>query len=114
MLSKDEILNAEDTKVETVDVPEWGGQVKVKCMTGSERDEFETSIIGKDGERNMSNIRAKLLIYTIIDDDGNRMFTTADVKALGDKSAAALDRVFDVAKRLSKIGEDDIEELEKK
>jgi len=35
----------------------------------------------------------------------------SDVKALGEKSAAALERVFDVARKLSGLSEDDVEEL---
>ena len=39
------------------------------------------------------------------------MFTDKDVKALGEKSANALQRVFDVAQKLSGITPDDVEEL---
>ena len=46
-------------------------------------------------------------------DDGALLFTAADVEQLGAKSALALDRVFDVAARLSGFRESDIEELEK-
>ena len=37
----------------------------------------------------------------------------ADMEALGEKSAAALQRVFDVARRLSGMSESDVEELTK-
>ena len=39
------------------------------------------------------------------------MFTDADVVALGAKSAAALDRIYDVATRLSGITDEDVEEI---
>ena len=114
LLNKQAILDVQDIEVEKVDVPEWGGHVFVKGMTGMERDTFEASIVqqrGKDARVNMVNIRAKLAAQTVCDEDGIRLFTDKDVKALGKKSANALQRVFDVAQRLSGITEGDVEEL---
>ena len=116
VLNRDAILKINDIAIEQVDVPEWGGSVFVKGMNGSERDQFEQSIVqqrGKNARVNMANIRAKLAAQTICSKDGERLFTDADVKALGGKSASALQRVFDVAQRLSGISSDDVEELAK-
>jgi len=113
-LNKQAILEVKDIEIEQVDVPEWGGHVFVKGMTGMERDTFEASIVqqrGKDARVNMVNIRAKLAAATICDKEGIRLFNDKDVKALGKKSANALQRVFDVAQRLSGITEDDVDEL---
>ena len=114
LLNKKAILEVKDIEIEQVDVPEWGGHVFVKGMTGLERDTFEASIVqqrGKDARVNMVNIRAKLAAQTICDEEGLRLFNDKDVKALGKKSANALQRVFDVAQRLSGITEDDVDEL---
>jgi len=114
ILNKQAILEVKDIEIEQVDVPEWGGHVFVKGMTGMERDTFEASIVqqrGKDARVNMVNIRAKLAAQTICDEEGLRLFNDKDVKALGKKSANALQRVFDVAQRLSGITEDDVDEL---
>lgn len=114
LLSKDDILKAEDLEREEVEVPEWHGSVLVRALTGTERDAYEASMVsqrGKDVVRNMANIRAKLVARCCITEDGERMFTDQDANALGRKSAAALDRVFEVAARLSRLNEDDIEEL---
>ena len=114
-LTREDILKAVDIEIEEVHVPEWfDGYVFVKGLTGTERDSFEMSIVkqrGKSASVNMSNIRAKLAALTLCDKEGVRLFTEADVKALGKKSATALQRVFDVAQKLSGIGEDDIDEL---
>ena len=116
VLNRDEILQVKDIEIEEVEVPAWGGSVFVKGMTGTERDAFEASIVqqrGKNASVNMANIRAKLASQTICDKDGLRLFTDADIKALGKKSATALQVVFDVAQRLSGISGDDVEELAK-
>ena len=116
MLNRTEILEASDIKVQEVAVPEWGenAAVYVKGMNGAERDKFEGSLItmrGKDKDLNMSNIRAKLASMTICDEKGKRLFNENDVQALSQKSAAALQRVFAVAQRLSGISDEDVEEL---
>jgi hypothetical protein len=113
-LNRDDILGASDIVTELVPVPEWGGDVYVKGMTGAERDKFESGIVeqrGKSQSINMANVRAKLASLTVCDEKGKRLFTEADVQALSQKSAAALQRVFSVAQRLSGIGDADVEEL---
>lgn len=113
-LSRDDILKAEDNGTEEVEVPEWGGTVLVRGMTGRERDEFETSMMerGRGGRMvpNPANTRAKVVARCVVDDEGKRLFTAADVAALGDKGGAAIDRVFEVAARLSGMTEADREE----
>jgi hypothetical protein len=114
LLNKQDILDIKDIEIEKVEVPEWGGFVFVKGMTGMERDTFESSIVqqrGKDARVNMVNIRAKLAAQTICDEEGVRLFNDKDIHALGKKSANALQRVFDVAQKLSGITGDDVEEL---
>lgn len=113
ILSRDQILKAEDTQTETVSVPEWGGEVIVRTMTGHARDRFESQIVGKNGGTDMNNIRAKLAAATIVDDKGELLFSENDVAKLGKKSAAALDRVFVAAQRLNRISDSDVEELAK-
>ena len=112
MLSKEQILNAIDLKTDVVDVPEWGGSVNVRTMTGTERDSFEQGVI-QDGKTNLANIRARFCSIVIVDDDGKQLFTDADISALGAKSGRALGRIFDVAQKLNGLTKDDFEELEK-
>lgn len=115
-LKRSDILSAPDITVELVSVPEWGGDVYVKGMTGAERDKFESSLIdtrAKSRSLNMANVRAKLVSLCACDEDGKRLFTDADVQALSEKSASALQRIFEVAQKLSGIGDADVEELAK-
>lgn len=120
MLSRDDILNADDRKTEVVPVPEWGGAVTVRSLTGTERDRYEGSMVSY--RRNAKgvpevnavetdNVRARLASMTIIDADGANLFSEKDVLILGLKSAAALERVFKVAQRLSNLSDADVESL---
>jgi hypothetical protein len=106
ILGRDAILGASDINYETVEVPEWGGRVRVKSLTGKERDTFEAGIVSADGKRaELVNVRAKLVALTVVDEEGRRLFSEGDVEALGSKSAAALDRVFTAAQKLSALGQ---------
>ena len=114
LLTREAILGASDIKTQTVDVPEWGGTVLVGAMNGQARDEWEQSLITRAGgksEPNLANVRARLVAATVVDESGQRIFSAADVQALGNKSSAALERVCKVAQRLNGLGDADLEEL---
>lgn len=115
LLTRDEILRAKDITTERMDVPEWGGEVIVIGLTGRERDDFEASITRKKGKKtdvNYTNMRARLVSLSLVDEEGRRMFSPEDISTLGQKSAAALDRIFDVARRLSGLSTEDVADLE--
>ena len=116
LLSKTAILAANDLKSEDVEVPEWGGAVRVRSFTGRERDAFEASMVrgeGRDRKVDLTNMRARLVGLTVIDETGQRLFTDEEVDLLGAKSGAALDRVFAVAQKLNGLSGADVEELSK-
>ena len=116
LLSKTAILAAQDLQTEDVEVPEWGGAVRVRSFTGRERDAFEASMVrgdGRDRKVDLTNMRARLVGLTVIDETGQRLFTDDEVDLLGAKSGAALDRVFAVAQKLNGLSGADEEELSK-
>jgi hypothetical protein len=116
LLSKNAILCANDLQTEDVEVPEWGGAVRVRSFTGRERDAFEASMVrgeGKDRKVDLTNMRARLVGLTVIDEGGQRLFIDEEFDLLGAKSGAALDRVFAIAQKLNGLSGADVEELTK-
>jgi hypothetical protein len=109
MLTKDDILKADDLPREEVACPEWGGSVFVRVMSGTERDRFE----GAYSRDAYNDTRARLAALTVCDAEGRPLFSEADIPSLGRKSSAVLDRIFDVAKRLNALSGDDVDRLEK-
>lgn len=106
LLSKSDILAATDLQSEIVEVPEWGGAVRVQGMDVNRRLAFSEYLftVGADGSVAGKPGRSVALAYAalcIVDESGAPMFTLADVDALGTKSPEALDRVAAVARRLS-------------
>ena len=115
-LTRDQILQANDLETRSLDVPEWGGAVRVRALTGVERDALEASAIqgkGKNRDVNLTNFRAKLCARAIVDEQGKRIFEDADIAALGRKSSGALSKVYNLAAELSGISDADVDELTK-
>ncbi len=110
--SRDSILAADDLPRRAVDVPEWKSTIYVRSMTGDERDQWEQWLMDtKDGSR---RVRARYCALVMVDAKGERLFddTDEDIKALGRKSAAALDRVFSAALSLNGMAAGDQEAAE--
>lgn len=112
-----DILNVHDTQEKDVDMRKygWGGFVKIRSMTGEGRDAYELSLYSeKDGKFSISreNMKAKLIAACAIDDKGVRMFKNSQqIKILGDKSAAAINHLYEECRQLNAISDKDVEEL---
>lgn len=113
ILSRDAILGAQDLKTKDVPVPEWQGTVRVRTMTGAERNAFGASLVGADGKADQTKYATQLLIRCIVGEDNQPVFTASDVDALGAKNSVALKRVLDAADSLNSIGEEEIQAAEK-
>jgi hypothetical protein len=107
LLTRQDIVAAQDIKTVDVEVEEWGGSVRVRMMSGAERDQFEQSMvmIGADGKRvpNLANMRSKLVVMCAVDEKGNHLFGPDEVEHLAAKSAAAIERVFMAAQELNAL-----------
>jgi hypothetical protein len=112
-LTRDDILNLNDLKTEVVMVKEWGGEVIVRMMTGAERSAFEDKVATTSGDINYVNFLEKLVVATVVDGNGNLMFTDADIPALANKSASAILTIAKVAKRINGLSAQDVEVLAK-
>lgn len=109
-LSKDDILKADDLPTRDVEVPEWGGIVRVRGLTGTERDRFEFSLAAAQNNPSQVEVRAQIVGRCLVDGDGERLFSDKEIAKLGAKSGAALDRVFDVVRELSGMGDAAVEQ----
>jgi len=112
-LTKDDILGVPDRPIEEVHVPEWfDGWVGVRGLGGTSRSEYLAAMFsGPDTKPDIVNSDVRLAALSMVDlASGEPMFTLEDVAQLGQKSASALNRIVDVAQRLSALRPVDLEE----
>lgn len=81
---------------EVVSVPALGCDFHVYGMTVAERDEFEASFAG-----NVANFRPRLLVRTLHDAEGHRVFTADDYAALNALPASVVAPLVEKSLELS-------------
>ena len=111
VLSKADILSADDMKRESVEVPEWGGVVYIKRLTADERDLFEFKMLGEN--KSGKGLRAAYVGLAMVDEMGERLFKDDEIPMLGAKFAGVVDRVFERVSEINRISEKDLKDLEK-
>ena len=96
-------------------VTAWGLELVVHELEAMERDEFEKTLVeetrGGKTRINRTNMRARLVVLTLRDEDGALIFSPDDAESLGRKSAKQVDRVYEIASRLCGLRPEDEEEL---
>ena len=122
-MTREQILGTpkvEYAEVDLSDIPGWG-VVRIKDLTASERDRIEQSCtverlaFGKGGKRKikkdftLEGIRAKFVAACVVDESGAPVFSEADVKALGNLNAKALDRIFTAIQDRNGLREEDLD-----
>ena len=98
---RSKILEADDLSSEVLVIPEWGdAKIEVRSMTGRDRAGLQKHFKGDTFD--METWYVELVLATVYDPDtGKRVFDPADRKEIGGKSARALERIAEVATRLS-------------
>jgi hypothetical protein len=96
LITGTQILEASDRGHRDVEVPEWGGEVRVLVLSGRERERFERDSIGPDGKA-IPGFRQLLLVRTLANEAREPLFAEGDADALAEKSGAVLSRLFEVA-----------------
>jgi hypothetical protein len=116
------VQQANDIKREPVAIPEWGlsgeDAIIVKGLTGAEREEYEQSCLkpgeaGQPSEVIYKDMKIKLVIRSCYDHEDKRIFMDSDASWLGEKSAMSLQRLYNVAAKLSALSAEDVKELAK-
>lgn len=95
MLTRENINAANDVATRDVEVPEWGGTVRLRALTVGDLD-LVTS-------QELSTTKRTLLVLSrsLIDVAGNLIFAEADVGELGQRSPEAIKRLSDAAADLN-------------
>jgi hypothetical protein len=94
-LTREQILAADDLRAEIVDVPEWGGEVRLVALSfGAAAGMFKKEVEGVDP-------RLRLIAACVVDDDGAPIFSEEDLGELGSKNAEVIARLWKRAVELN-------------
>ena len=106
-----EIAATNDRPAETVNVPEWDVSITLRGLTAGDKQRYEDSLVPFDASGkatiNTRDGMARLLVLSIVGDDGAPVFTDADITAFSERSGAVIARLAKVAQRLSGLGGDE-------
>lgn len=79
-------------------------------LKSADRDNFEASVIGQDGNRNLLNLRARLVSLAWVDEQGKPI---GSAKQIGDLRSDLVTALFDQIREMNGMTEDDVEEAGK-
>lgn len=117
LLTKEAIVQADDRVIERADIPEWGegGYAFICTLDARTRENWEDTHLAstEDGSVKFGNIRASLVALCLCDDKGTPLFSQTDVALLNKKNSVVIDRLFEHAKKVNRIGQQDVDDLVK-
>ena len=97
LLTKAAILGAADLPTKDIEVPEWGGTVRIRALTAAQMEDLQGEFMAaqKEGHLVPQHWRAKHLALSAVDETGALLFTETEAIKLAGKSGVAMFRVFD-------------------
>lgn len=107
LIGRQQIDEAVDLKTEDVEVPEWGGTVRLRELSSKERSLIEATTIGAKGQtlelriEAFKTLREKTVCAALIDQDGKRLYQDKEAAQLGLKSGQVIERLFQKVQELS-------------
>lgn len=114
-LSKDAIFAVKDSDSHEVDVPEWGGSILLRSMTGKQRNDYEhwATTQSKEKVPDYRGIRERLIICCAVDENGDALFTESDLAKLAEKNSEVIDRLHTECRAICGMDEDSVEDAVK-
>jgi Phage tail assembly chaperone, TAC len=122
-ISKQQIQNSNDRVIKRVLVPEWSNgdaeaYVVVRSMTVKERAGYEQywNDTYPDREKESgakpatSEVVARMIVYTVVDDAGEPLFTVEDIPSFNDRNSAVLTRLWNAAIELNGVNAQKVQE----
>lgn len=120
LLGKQQINAAVDRKWEDIDVPEWGGEVRLMELSAADRGYIEAGSVVANGQNPQLKVeslkvyREKLVGMALVDENFQRVYTNKEISAgeLGGKSGAVIERLAAKVQELSGMGRFAVKEAE--
>lgn len=128
LLNRNQILEAKDIKTKDIEVPEWGGTIRIKQLSAKEYNDITMNMVNirkmaakqlssrKNANENLEdainelaikNQKILLLIKSIVDENMKPLFTEADMELLYQKNANVIDRIIAEIEEFNSVSTED-------
>jgi len=120
-LSRDQILTTQEgIRTQEVPVPEWGGVVLVRELTAIQAAELGLFAVSDDGRISMDGDKLdrdsvsvtelvamfpRVVAACVVDEDLNAVLSIDDVRAMGARSSAPIQRIAEIALNISGLSD---------
>lgn len=108
LLTRDTILGM-GLRIETVDVPEWGGEVLIREFSSVKSEMVALKMVGKDGKfdpRKFQGLSGWIVRLAVVDESGGMVFKIGDEKKIANLGAGGVSRVAKAAMKLAGMDDD--------
>lgn len=103
-LTREQILAArKDRKPHRYEVPEWGGDVFIRVLSAQDQ------MVLAEGN-NANETPVKVLLYSLVDENGERLFTDDDFSELVQEDFPIIMRVFSESAKLNGLSTKELDE----
>lgn len=107
VLSRDQIFSKPDIETDEVDVPEWGGAVRIRSITAAQQKEIakiQNNTARSETDR-YARGRLQMVVFGCVDKEGSPLFTEDDFAALEERNPGVLNRLSDAIGRISGLSD---------
>lgn len=116
ILSKSDILNANDREYVDMEIPEWNGMIRIYVMSLRERMALEGLVGVKDSKNDSKPESASshqekimyLLRICLKDSEGKNLFDKKEISSLLDKDSKVIYRIFEKCIEVNNLGSTDV------
>lgn len=109
ILNADSILAASDLKIQDINVPEWGGVVRIREFNLAMREQFSAYCQEHQGR----GVLAYVVALSLIDESGNPLFSIEDISKIEQKNPSIIDKICAAAMTLNGLAFQAEEDAEK-
>ena len=111
---KDKILKAEDIEFMVLEVKEWGVNIMVQGLDGAGRARVMSRAFDDDGNPDLESVYPDLLLASLRDPETRELiFAEEDREKLLSKSGKVIERLSQVAAKMSGLNQTALEDAEK-
>ena len=103
-LRKEDIVKPPQFEIKTLDIPELGGAIRIREMTGTERDQLEEYYANHEKGKSWRRYRALVVVLSIVDENNQRIFSDEDIDQVNATVPwRVLDRIQDAVFELNNL-----------